>query len=212
MSPSFHPTFSNVPFSHFCKATGGKPVASQRVESDSPKKEPASESKEISCLPTQKQSPAIGLNTRSKEKALDKSFVVPSIVPRDSPDGKDGPNSGKECITFSRTKRGMLLKPAHVRRPSNSKIEVERQPEVVESGSLSNVTSKLDAAIRLNFQSKLASEDGSRESYEEKHSNIKGVADKFENNLSPKTPSNQERCKFLYSSVIYLQVKYDYFL
>ncbi|XP_062161285.1 katanin p80 WD40 repeat-containing subunit B1 homolog KTN80.1-like isoform X2 [Alnus glutinosa] len=178
----------------YVDSTGGKPVASQRVESDCPKKEPASESKEISCLPTQKQSPAIGLNARSKEKALDKSFVVPSIVPRDSPDGKDGPNSRKECITFSRTKRGMLLKPAHTRRPSNSKIEVERQPEVVESETLSNVTSKLDGAICLNFQSKLASEDGSRESYEEKHSNIKGVAENFEKNLSPQTPSNQESC------------------
>ncbi|KAE7995606.1 hypothetical protein FH972_000382 [Carpinus fangiana] len=178
----------------YVDSTGGKPVASQRVESDFPKKAPASESKEISCLPSQKQSPAIGLNARSKEKALDKSFAVPSIVPRDSPDGKDGPNSGKECITFSRTKRGMLLKPAHIRRPSNTKIEFERQPEVVESGTLSNVTSKLDGAICSNFQSKRASEDGSRESYEEKHSNIKGVAEKFENNLSPQTPSNQESC------------------
>lgn len=200
----------------FCllfKATGGKPVASQRAESfNSPKVAPPSDSKDMSCLPSQKQSPSVGLNARSYEKALDKSFVVPSIVPRDGADGGDGANSGKESISFSRTKRGMLLRPAHVRRPSNSKIEVERLPEVVESGTLSNVTSNLDCAIDSNFQSKHGSEDGSRESCEDKHSNIKIVTERLDKILSPRTPSNQESCKFLYYSAICLQMKYKYFV
>ena len=166
----------------------------------------------MSCLPSQKQSPSVGLNARSYEKALDKSFVVPSIVPRDGADGGDGANSGKESISFSRTKRGMLLRPAHVRRPSNSKIEVERLPEVVESGTLSNVTSNLDCAIDSNFQSKHGSEDGSRESCEDKHSNIKIVTERLDKILSPRTPSNQESCKFLYYSAICLQMKYKYIL
>jgi katanin p80 WD40 repeat-containing subunit B1 len=209
----FYPTFSDVLFSLLCKAAGGKPVASQRVDSfNSPKVAPPLDSKDISCLPTQKQSPAVGLNARSNEKSLDKSFVVPSIVPRDGTDERNGANSGKESVTFSRTKRGMLLRPAHVRRASYSKIEVERLPEAVESATLSNVTSNLEGAIDSNFQSKHASEDGSRESCEDKHSNIKGVAEKFEKNLSPQSLSNQESCKFLYYSAICLQVKYKYIL
>ncbi|GMY37264.1 katanin p80 WD40 repeat-containing subunit B1 homolog [Fagus crenata] len=179
----------------YVDSAGGKPVASQRVDSfNSPKVAPPLDSKDISCLPTQKQSPAVGLNARSNEKSLDKSFVVPSIVPRDGTDERNGANSGKESVTFSRTKRGMLLRPAHVRRASYSKIEVERLPEAVESATLSNVTSNLEGAIDSNFQSKHASEDGSRESCEDKHSNIKGVAEKFEKNLSPQSLSNQESC------------------
>lgn len=175
----------------YVDSTGGKPVASQRAESfNSPKVAPPLDSKDMSCLPSQKQSPSVGLNARSYEKVLDKSFVVPSIVPRDGADGGDGANSGKESISFSRTKRGMLLRPAHVRRPSNSKIEVERLPEVVESGTLSNVTCAIDS----NFQSKHGSEDGSRESCEDKHSNIKIVTEKLDKILSPRTPSNQESC------------------
>ncbi|KAF5475629.1 hypothetical protein F2P56_007421, partial [Juglans regia] len=125
--------------------TGGKPVAYPRVESfNSPKVASPSDPKEICCLPTRKRSPAIGLNARSNEKALDKTFVVPSIVPRDSLGGRDEANSGKESIAFARTKRGMLLKPAHVRRPSNGKFDVERLTETDESGSLSNVAKDLD--------------------------------------------------------------------
>jgi len=205
----FNPTFPDVLFCLLFKATGGNPVASQRAESfNSPKVAPPSDSKDMSCLPSQKQSPSVGLNARSYEKVLDKSFVVPTIVPRDGADGGDGANSGKESISFSRTKRGMLLRPAHVRRPSNSKIEVERLPEVVESGTLSNVTCAIDS----NFQSKHGSEDGSRESCEDKHSNIKIVTEKLDKILSPRTPSNQESCKFLYYSAICLQMKYKYIL
>lgn len=199
-------------FSLFCKATGGKPLVSRRLESfSSPKAEPPSDIKEISCLPTQKQSPAIGLNVRSMEKAPDKAFVVPSIVCRGSPDGRDGTISGKDAITFSRTKRGMLLKPAHARRPSNSKVELDGLPEAVETRSLSNVASNLDGPIKSNIQSKFASVEGCRESSDEKDSNIEGVAEKFENFLSPQTPSSQESGKFLWYSTIRIPLNSIFF-
>lgn len=198
----FHPTFSNALFMLICKAADGKLVSSPRVESfNSPK---VATPKEISCTPTQKESPVIGLNARSNEKALDKTYVVPSIVARDGTKRRDGVNFGKDMITFSRTKRGMLLKPAHVRRSPNSKVEVVKQPETVESGNLSNVTSNLDGAINSKFQSKLASEDVCRKSFEEENSTIKGVPEKLERILSPQKPSNQESCKFVYYSAMCL--------
>ncbi|KAG2685302.1 hypothetical protein I3760_10G119300 [Carya illinoinensis] len=176
----------------YVDSAGGKLVTSPRVESfNSPK---VVTPKEISCTPTQKESPVAGLNARSNEKALDKKCIVPSTVARDSAGRRDAVNSGKEMITFSRTKRGMLLKPAHARRTSNSKVEVERLPETVESGNLSNVSSNLDSAINSKFQSKLASEDGYRKSCEEEHSHIKGVTEKLERILSPQKPCSQESC------------------
>ncbi|KAG6696697.1 hypothetical protein I3843_09G156000 [Carya illinoinensis] len=179
----------------YMDSTGGKPVAYPKVESfNSPKVAPPSDSKEICCLPTRKRSPAIGLNARSIEKALDKTFVVPSIVPRDSLGGRDEANSGKESIAFARTKRGMLLKPAHVRRPSNGKLDVERLTETVETGSLSNVAKDLDGEMNSNFEPKLVSEDGCKEYCEEKQSNIEGVDEKLEKIVSPQKPSTKESC------------------
>lgn len=178
------------------EATGGKPVSYPRVESfNSPKGGPPSDSNEIRCLRTGKPSHAIGLNTRFNEKPLDKTFVVPGIVPRDSLDVRDKANSGKESIAFARTKRGMLLKPAHIRRPSNVKFDVERLTETVETGSLSNVAKALDDEMNSNFQPKLASEDGCKEYCEEKHSNIEGVDENFEKFVSPPKPSTKESCK-----------------
>ncbi|KAL5579351.1 hypothetical protein UlMin_011793 [Ulmus minor] len=163
----------------YVDSTGGKPVAPQNVESlTSPKVVPHIDSKDTSAQPTPKQSPA---------------FVVPSIVPRDTPDGKDSVNSTRESITFSRTKRGMLLRPAHIRRPSNSKNDVEKLPSAFESGTFGNVSSDINSASDPKCQTKgVAAEP--RESYEERNSSINNVAEKLEKVLSPKTPVNQEIC------------------
>lgn len=156
--------------------------------------------KEIPEQPTKKQGPAVGLHPKSNEHMLNKSLVVPSIVPRDSPDGKDSVNSNstRETITFSKTKRGMLLRPAHIRRPSNSKADLERLPLAVEPGTPGNTTVNIDVAVDPNFQTKTVPKDGARESSEEKNSSIKNVAEKVDKVLSPQTPSSQDSCKFLF--------------
>ncbi|XWS18331.1 hypothetical protein CRYUN_Cryun32bG0034800 [Craigia yunnanensis] len=149
---------------------------------------------EISNLASEKQSPGTGVNAKSNGRSGNKSFITPIVVPQDNHVGKDTTNSGIESITFSRTKPGMLLKPAHVRRPSVNKFEVEKLAAAVESGTLSNIKSGLDSAMDLNSQTRLVSEDGARKSCAEKDSNIKSITEKSEKMLSPQTPSNQETC------------------
>ncbi|ONI10302.1 hypothetical protein PRUPE_4G039800 [Prunus persica] len=171
----------------YIDSSGGKPVTSQRMVS--PRVVPSLDSKEATAA---KQSPSVGLHPKSNEQVVNKSLVVTNIVPRSSPDGKDTANSGREAVAFSRTRRGMLLKPAHARRASNSKIDFEELPPDVESGKLCNMMSKLDSAMDLNCQTKTVSEDRARESCEENHSEIKGVEEKFEKVISLKKTSNQE--------------------
>ena len=182
-----------------CKASGGKPIASQKIQSLTPPKVPPhSDKKEFSDQLTKKQSRVLGTPPKPSDHATDKSFVVPSIVPRDSPDGKDSVNSASESITFSRTKRGMLLRPAHIRKPSNSKNDVERLPMANESGNLCDALSSLDGITDSNCQIKTVSEDTKVERCEEKNSIINSVTERFEKVLSPQTPSSQEASKFLF--------------
>ncbi|XVF27694.1 hypothetical protein REPUB_Repub14bG0131000 [Reevesia pubescens] len=179
----------------YVDTASSKPIATQKDGSlNSPKVVLPVDASEISNLSAEKQSPGTIVNAKSNGQLDNKSVITPSVVPRDNPVGKDSTNSGKESITFSRTKPGMLLKPAHVRRPSVNKFEVEKLSAAVESGTLSNNKSGLDSAMVLSSQTRLASEDGARKSCDEKDSNIKSVTEKSEKRLSPQTPPSQETC------------------
>ncbi|KAL1167039.1 hypothetical protein V6Z11_A06G238800 [Gossypium hirsutum] len=128
---------------------------------------------EISNPEAEEQSPGTGVNAKSNGQ-LGNNPVV-----------KETTNSVKESITFSRTKPGMLLRPAHVRKPSVNKFEVEKLSAVVESG-------RLDTAMDMNSRTSLVLEDGAKKPCDEKDSNIETVTEKPEKMLSPQTPSNQE--------------------
>ncbi|KAK9936301.1 hypothetical protein M0R45_013149 [Rubus argutus] len=171
----------------YVDSAGVKPVTSQRINSS--KVLPPLDLKETSA---KKQIPAVGSLPKSNEQAINKSLVVPSIVPRSSPNAKDSANSGRESVAFSKTRRGMLLRPAHMRSSSTSKVDMEKLPLAVESGTFSSMTSKLDSAVSLSSQIKTVSEDKDRESREEKNSAIKSAEEKFEAVLSLKRPSDQE--------------------
>lgn len=156
------------------------------------------DTKEMDNPPMEKKSPIKGVNGNAGGEALNKSFVMPTVVHQDNPIQKKISNSERETVTFSRTKPGMLLRPAHIRKPSNSKNDVEKLSVTPESESFSSVTSEKESAVDLKLQSLNLSEDVARKSCEEKSSTIKSVADKFEKILSPETPSSQENCKFLF--------------
>lgn len=178
----------------YVDSTGGNPVTLQRAGSLNSSKEVLSlDSKEMSAPLTKKQSPLMGMNANLSEQAFNKSFIVPTIVPRDIPVEKDSSNSGKETIMFTKTKPGMLLRPAHVRRPSNSKNDVDKMPVALESGNFSSVTSEKGSARDPSLQSQIVTEDGAQKSREKKSPSIKGVTEKFEKVLSPETP-NQGNC------------------
>ncbi|KAJ6292488.1 hypothetical protein OIU78_024628 [Salix suchowensis] len=136
----------------------------------------------------------MGMRATLSEQAYNKSLIVPTVVPRDIPVEKDSSDSGKETIMFTKTKPGMLLRPAHVRRPSNSKNDVDKMSVALESGNFSSVTSEKGSVRDPSLQSQIVTEDGARKSCENKSSSIKGVTEKFEKVvISPETP-NQGNC------------------
>ncbi|RDX68901.1 Katanin p80 WD40 repeat-containing subunit B1-like protein [Mucuna pruriens] len=192
------------------RTSGGKPVTLQRSGSlSSSKVDLPEEFKEICNLGTLKQSPATGVRVKSNEQAIRKSFIVPNIVPRDSPDGKVSAKSEKETITFSKTKPGMLLKPAHVRRASTGRFDVDRFSEDVNSGTFCDSAIKLDSTKEPKFQTNLGSLNEVKESCEDKHP-IKSVTDKFDKTVSPSRFSDQTKrdesspCKEEISPVKYI--------
>ncbi|XVF87552.1 hypothetical protein PTKIN_Ptkin18bG0129600 [Pterospermum kingtungense] len=179
----------------YVDTSGSNPIATQKDGSlSSPKVILPLDASEISNLAAEKQSLGTGINPKSNGNSGKNSFITPTVVPQDNPVGNDSTDSGKESISFSRTKPGMLLRPAHVRRASVNKFEVENLSAAVESGALSNTKGGLDSAMDLNSQSRLVSEDGARKSCEEKDSNNKSVVEKSDKMLSPQTPPNQETC------------------
>ncbi|KAK7327942.1 hypothetical protein VNO77_22035 [Canavalia gladiata] len=177
----------------YIDSSGGKPVTFQRSGSfNSSKVDLPEESKEICNLGTPKQSSATGVRVKSNEQAMRKSFIVPNIVPRDIPDGKVSAKSEKETITFSKTKPGMLLKPAHVRRASTGRFDVDRFSEDVNSGTFCDTASKLDSTKDSKLQRNLGSQNEVKESCEDKHP-IKSVTDKFDKTVSPSRFSDQAK-------------------
>lgn len=169
------------------------PVTSRKVGSIKyPKIVSSSNAKEINKSPTQRQVPAVGLPVKPIGQAITKSFVVPTVVPRDSSDGKQTFKSRRESITSAKAGIVMSAKPSHIRRPSNTTLDVERLPITVE------IKGGLDITRDSNFHSRLVADDDARESSEEKPTNIESVEEKCEKLSLSRIPSNQENCKFLF--------------
>ncbi|XP_028096355.1 katanin p80 WD40 repeat-containing subunit B1-like isoform X4 [Camellia sinensis] len=177
----------------YVDTAGGNPVASKRVGSNtSSKVVHPSDSKGMDNLPTQKQGPVLGVLAKTIGHRRSKSFVVPSVVPRDGHDGKDTANSRREAVIPARPSTGTSLKPHHVRRPSlAAKFDVERLSVPVESESIRKTSG--DKATDPTFHERLVADDA-REDSGEKHLNIDSVAWKFEKKLSPLAPPSQENC------------------
>ncbi|CAK9327410.1 unnamed protein product [Citrullus colocynthis] len=189
----------------YIDTTGGKPVAPQKAESlSSPKIVFALDSKEISYDASKKQSPVLKVEMKSNEVSRDK----PPVVPCDSPEVKDSPISVRESITFSKTRRGMLLRPAHIRKPSNSKMDLEKlsvsvdssrktdleRLPVVDSVNICHNTNDLNKAPEPNLKTSAVSEEIHKESHGT-NSDIFSI-EKFEKipSTSAETTSEQESC------------------
>ncbi|KAK4271465.1 hypothetical protein QN277_020159 [Acacia crassicarpa] len=173
----------------YIDSSGGKPVSLQRSGSyNSPKLDLTEGSREICNLGMLKQSPATGVHAKLNEQAHRKSFFVPNIVPRDISGGDDSAKIGKETINFSRTKPGMLLKPAHTRRASTEVHDAENFSADMGSETFDNATCKLDSVEEINKQ---GSKDEVKDSCEDKYP-IKSVADKFEKAFPPRKLLEQD--------------------
>ncbi|XP_023542576.1 katanin p80 WD40 repeat-containing subunit B1 homolog isoform X2 [Cucurbita pepo subsp. pepo] len=185
----------------YIDTTGGKPEAASL---SSPKVVFALGSKEIIYDASKKQSPA----SRVETKSIEVSTVKPPVVPCDSPEVKDSASSIRESITFSKTRRGMLLRPAHVRKPSNSKMDLEKlsvsvdssrktdleRLAVVDSVNICHTTNDLNKAPEPNFVTRVVSEETQKDSHRI-NSDIRSI-ETFENipRVSSETTSEQESC------------------
>ncbi|CAJ2648706.1 unnamed protein product [Trifolium pratense] len=161
----------------YIDSSGGKPVALQRSASfNSAKVDMIEESKEICNSETMKQNPATKVQVKSNEQATKKSL----IVPRDIADAKDFAKPVKETITFSKTKPGMLLKPAHVRRASTGRFDMDKFSNA-NSGTFCDSASKLHSTKDPKLQGDLGSQNEVKESCEDKHP----ITDKSDKTVSP---------------------------
>ncbi|KAJ4887338.1 Transducin/WD40 repeat-like superfamily protein [Raphanus sativus] len=118
-------------------------------------------------------------NATSTGQAGDKSFIVHNDI------GKDSSDSGRESITFSKTKPGMLLRPAHVRKTPTKQSGAVQSGTPKQSGS--DGENKLDPKIVLN------SEESGRKPFDVNDSIIKSITSKFEKALFPESPTDEAK-------------------
>lgn len=116
-----------------------------------------------------------------------------SVVPRDNDIGKDYSDSGKESITFSKTKPGMLLRPAHVRK-TPTKFDEIKQSVAVQSGIPKKSGS--DGEKKLDAETAFDSDRSVRKPFDVDDSIIKSISNKFEQALLPESPTDEAKCRF----------------
>ncbi|KAL8103802.1 hypothetical protein AgCh_028125 [Apium graveolens] len=147
--------------------------------------------KELKKSRTQKEAPAVCLHVKPISQTTADSFIVPTVVPRESSDGKKAPRSRRESIISAKSEVGMPDKSSHITRSSNSEIDVNIPPFLAESYSLSTVTGSLESTRDITFNSSLVVDGNSEESCREKPI-IEVVT---ENSGKPMSliPSNQEK-------------------
>ncbi|KAJ0254634.1 Katanin p80 WD40 repeat-containing subunit B1 [Hirschfeldia incana] len=123
------------------------------------------------------------VNATSTGQAGDKSFIAHSDI------GKDSSDSGKESITFSKTKPGMLLRPAHVRKTPTKQSVAVQSSTPKQSGS--------DGENRLDTKTVLNSEESDRKPIDVNDSIIKSITSKFEKALLPESPTDEAKSMLL---------------
>lgn len=189
-----------------CEAAGVNTVTSNMVGSlDSSKVLLSSDSMEISTVEMKKQGSAVRLPAKANVTANNTNFVVPSIVPRDDPDGKDLVSSRKE---FSVAAKGNddVAKPPHTRRLSNARFDMERMSVSLESAVFVNRRTPVRSK-----KEKLVTDDNSKESSREEQSNIKTVTEKYDKTPSMETPSSKEIVKFSISTTFRYCISFQAF-
>lgn len=171
------------------------PVSSTKVGSlNSPKVVDPSEPKEITSLTTlgsQKQRSAVRVHAKTNVSGDAKSFIVPTVIPRERPDAKDKSGSRRESFASSRAVTG-TLKPSHIRRSSKTKFDMEKISTGLESRSLGSMTTAVEPKMEPNFNSKLVCNNNVKEFSEGEDLSIKNVGERPEKATSLTRLPNQE--------------------
>ncbi|KAL7088931.1 hypothetical protein ACP275_13G158200 [Erythranthe tilingii] len=151
--------------------------------------DPVDVPKEVNAVRIQKRGPTSSVPAKS----LNRSLIMPSIVPRDGPDGRDSVGSRRESIGSRResiasskpTSSGMSSKPPHARRLSTGRFDMERMS--VSLDSCDDTKSSLVGKKDSNLRNRLVTDENSNESSEVKQSNIKTAVEKVDRTSSPVT-------------------------
>ncbi|PIN19751.1 Microtubule severing protein katanin p80 subunit B (contains WD40 repeats) [Handroanthus impetiginosus] len=157
---------------------------------DIPKVVDQSDSKEISTIGVQKRGPAKSLPAKANAPSVNRSLVLPSIVPRDGPDGKDPVGSRRESCASAKASNVISAKPPHTRRLSSTRFDMQRMSASLESLPSDRTKSPLASKKDSNLQNRLVADENAKDSSEGKQSNTKTVAEKLDRPPSPATASS----------------------
>ncbi|KAL1560219.1 katanin p80 WD40 repeat-containing subunit B1 KTN80.2-like isoform X2 [Salvia divinorum] len=167
-------------------------ISNVNIQKHSPPKTlPPSEPKKISTIGTQKRGPAASLSAKVNVPPVNRSIIMPSIVPRDGT-GKDSIGSRRESIALAKASSGMNSRPPHTRRQSSSRLDMERMSVALESLPSDNL--KKPAFIRkdLNIRNRLFPDTNSKDFSEGKQSNSDTVVEKPDRTSLPATTSSDQ--------------------
>ncbi|XP_009778973.1 katanin p80 WD40 repeat-containing subunit B1 homolog KTN80.1-like isoform X1 [Nicotiana tabacum] len=149
------------------------PVTIKKVTSHSPKVVPPSDYKENKKQSSQKLNSAIDLPAKTNGLAVSKSFIVPSVVPRDIPEAKNLDTCRRESITANRASGGISQKPSHIKRLSNNKFDMEKISVTLESESTDKLPCTVDCKNESDIDSRRMTDNSSRECFEAKDSAVR---------------------------------------
>lgn len=164
-----------------------KETSSIRIQKHGPPDTlPPSVTKEISSTGIPKRAPAASGPARSNMQSINRSIVMPNIVPRDGP-GRDSAGSRRESIGSTKASGGMSSRPPHTRMLSTGRLDMERMSVSLESLPSDNVKkpSRKDVSIR----NRLFPDSNAKDSSEGKQSITNTVVEKPDRTSLPATTS-----------------------
>ncbi|PHT56048.1 Katanin p80 WD40 repeat-containing subunit B1 [Capsicum baccatum] len=169
------------------------PVTIKKVTPPS-KVVPPSDSKENKKQLSQKLNSVIGLPAKTNGLPVGKSFVVPSVVPRDIPEEKNLDTCRRESISATSVSDGIPQKPSHIKHSSSNNFDMEKISVVLQSEFADNLPCTVDFKKESDIDSRLMAYNNSREHSEAKDPAVKHGGEKLEKtSLQPPLNSQENR-------------------
>ncbi|XP_015066174.1 katanin p80 WD40 repeat-containing subunit B1 homolog isoform X2 [Solanum pennellii] len=170
------------------------PVTIKKVTSPSPKVVPPLNSKENKNQLSQKLNSVVGLPAKINGLPVGKSFVVPSVVPRDIPEEKKLDTCRRESVSATSASSGIPQKPSHIKCPSSNNFDMEKISVALQSEIADNLLRTEDCKKESDINSRLMADNDSRERSEAKDSAGKHGGEKLEKtSLQPPLNSRENR-------------------
>ncbi|XP_051128659.1 katanin p80 WD40 repeat-containing subunit B1 homolog KTN80.1 isoform X2 [Andrographis paniculata] len=164
---------------------------------DTPKVVRSSDSKDVTSAAIQKRGAVTNQPVKANATVKNRSLVIPNIVPRDSPDGKDSVGSRRESVAPAKASSGMSARLSHGRRP---RFGMDRMS--VSLDSLPSENSKPYSGVKkdLDIHNRVVANENAKESSEgkpsnrpvvQKQSNIEDVAETLDTSSSETASGDQ---------------------